>query len=75
MQFLSRQEGKTFGQIKSHLVPEHAQSAGASAVLLLHPVIEDTLHEIEIGSHEFCSYALLLALARPERNVLFAPLT
>src|SRR6185503_8896764 len=35
-----------------HLVPEHAVGAGAGAVGLLDPVVEDALEEIEVDLHD-----------------------
>ena len=32
-------------------MPEHRKRADTGAILLLHPFIEDALHEIEIGPH------------------------
>ena len=39
VQFLGRQNRKTVTQIKSHLMAEHRQSAGAGAVVALHAVV------------------------------------
>ena len=49
--FLVVTSGKPCGQVEPHLVAEDAQRAGAGAVGLLDPVLEDVPEEVEVLPH------------------------
>ena len=51
MQLLGRRQREAFGEIETHLMPEHRDGPGAGAVALLHAVGEDALHQIVILAH------------------------
>ena len=38
-------------EIEAHLVPKHAERAGAGAIGLAHPVVAYPVHEIEVLLH------------------------
>jgi hypothetical protein len=48
---LGGDERKAGGQIEAHLVPEHAERAGAGAIGLAHPFAAHPAHEIEVLLH------------------------
>ena len=49
--FLVVTSGKPVGEVEAHLMAEHRQRAGAGAVVLLHAVGEDPLHQVEVLAH------------------------
>ena len=49
--FLVVTSGKPCGEVEPHLVAEDAAGAGAGAVALLRPVVEDPLEEVEVVLH------------------------
>jgi hypothetical protein len=49
---LGGDEREPLGEVEAHLVPEHAERAGAGAVALLDPLVEDAADEIEVGLHD-----------------------
>ncbi|MDT4866549.1 hypothetical protein FQZ97_1014070 [compost metagenome] len=48
VQFLRRQQREALGQVKAHLATEHAQGAGAGAVVAPHAVFEDVPQQVQI---------------------------
>ena len=52
MHLLGGDEREALGQVEAHLVAEHAAGAGAGAVGLLHPGVEDALEEVEVRLHD-----------------------
>lgn len=51
MQLFGGEHWKALRQIKPHLMAKNRQRANTSAVCRLHPIINDSLHKIEIGTH------------------------
>ena len=51
VQLLGGEQREALVERKAHLMAEHRQRAGAGAVALLHAVVEDVLHQIEILAH------------------------
>ena len=52
MQLLGGQQREAVGEVEAHLCAERRQRADAGAVLLLDPLVEDALHEVEILAHD-----------------------
>ena len=48
---LGGHEREALGEVEAHLVAEDAAGAGAGAVALLRPVVEDPLEEVEVLLH------------------------
>jgi hypothetical protein len=51
MQLLGGHQWKPGSEIEAHLMPEHAQRAGARAIVLARAVLPDMAQEIEILPH------------------------
>ena len=51
MHFLGGEQGKSFLEVKPHLVPEDTESSRSGAVILLGAMIEDVLKQGEILLH------------------------
>ena len=49
---LGGHQGKTLGEVETHLVAEHADGAGTRAVALLDAVVEDVLEQVEVLFHK-----------------------
>jgi hypothetical protein len=51
MEFFRGDERKAFSKVETHLVPEHALGACASAVVFFDPFAQDAFEEIVILVH------------------------
>lgn len=56
---LGGHQREAFGQVEAHLMAEQGDGAGAGTVGLDGPLIQDLLHQVEIGSHCFASFTAL----------------
>ena len=53
--FFGRHQREALRQIEAHLVAEHAGGAGAGAVGFFRSLVENMLHQVEIGAHRSLS--------------------
>jgi hypothetical protein len=51
VELLGGQQREPLGEVEAHLVAEDREGAGAGAVGLRGPVIEDVLEQVQVGPH------------------------
>jgi hypothetical protein len=52
VQLLGCDERKAVGKIEAHLMAEYRQRTGAGAVALLHALLQDAFHKVEVLAHD-----------------------